>query len=598
MKKKMSIIIAGILFLAGLSLLLYPLVANQWNTYRQSRLISEYETTVSTENSEGAIDYEKEWEKANAYNASLLPSILPDSFAIAAASDEPGDEYMSCLNILNDGMMGYVEVPKINIKIPIFHTTSEEVLNKGAGHLEGSSLPVGGENTHAVISAHRGLPSASLFTDLDQLEKGDHFLISVLDQKLCYEVDQIRTVEPEDTGDLAVEPGEDLVTLLTCTPYGVNTQRLLVRGHRVPYEEEVVEKEEKESPMSLYTNYLLWVVIGLAVTAVLIFGLWKYDKHYKRKRKRKTGTGFRTERGIKMKRKLSGILFGLLFLTGFGILVYPTVSNQWNTYRQSRLISDYEKVVSDMKPEDYTEEWEAAREFDSTLVQNNIYGDVFDSDDTQIEDTDYWKVLNVAEDGVMGYLSIPKINVRLAIYHGTAEDVLQTGIGHMNGTSLPIGGESTHSVLAAHRGLPAARLFTDIDQMQQGDMFYIHVLDETLAYQVDQILDMVEKDDHETLEDALQIQEGKDQVTLFTCTPYGVNSHRLLVRGTRVPYNGEEETENTPVDSMLRAIQNYYMLYLILGLAVTLLVILIMKFLFDRKNKKHSGKTDDMSKEG
>lgn len=299
-----------------------------------------------------------------------------------------------------------------------------------------------------------------------------------------------------------------------------------------------------------------------------------------------------------MKRKLSGILFGLLFLTGFGILVYPTVSNQWNTYRQSRLISDYEKVVSDMKPEDYTEEWEAAREFDSTLVQNNIYGDVFGSDDTQIEDTDYWKVLNVAEDGVMGYLSIPKINVRLAIYHGTAEDVLQTGIGHMNGTSLPIGGESTHSVLAAHRGLLAARLFTDIDQMQQGDMFYIHVLDETLAYQVDQILDMVEKDDHETLEDALQIQEGKDQVTLFTCTPYGVNSHRLLVRGTRVPYNGEEETENTPVDSMLRAIQNYYMLYLILGLAVTLLVILIMKFLFDRKNKKHSGKTDDMSKEG
>lgn len=299
-----------------------------------------------------------------------------------------------------------------------------------------------------------------------------------------------------------------------------------------------------------------------------------------------------------MKRKLSGILFGLLFLTGFGILVYPTVSNQWNTYRQSRLISDYEKVVSDMKPEDYTEEWEAAREFDSTLVQNNFYGDVFGSDDTQIEDTDYWKVLNVAEDGVMGYLSIPKINVRLAIYHGTAEDVLQTGIGHMNGTSLPIGGESTHSVLAAHRGLPAARLFTDIDQMQQGDMFYIHVLDETLAYQVDQILDMVEKDDHETLEDALQIQEGKDQVTLFTCTPYGVNSHRLLVRGTRVPYNGEEETENTPVDSMLRAIQNYYMLYLILGLAVTLLVILIMKFLFDRKNKKHSGKTDDMSKEG
>lgn len=299
-----------------------------------------------------------------------------------------------------------------------------------------------------------------------------------------------------------------------------------------------------------------------------------------------------------MRRKLSGILFGLLFLVGFGILAYPTVSNQWNTYRQSRLISNYEQAVSDMQPEDYTKEWEAAREFNSTLVQNNIYGDVFGSDDVDMKDTDYWKVLNVAGDGVMGYLSIPKINIKLAIYHGTAEDVLQTGIGHMNGTSLPIGGESTHSVLAAHRGLPAARLFTDIDQLKQGDMFYIHVLDETMAYQVDQILDMVDKDDHETLEEALQIQEGKDQVTLFTCTPYGVNSHRLLVRGTRVPYEGEEEVENTPVDSMLRAIQNYYMLYLILGLAVTLLVILIMKFLFDRKGKRGSGKTDDMSKEG
>ena len=136
MKKKVSIVLAGILFLAGLSLLLYPLVANQWNNYRQSRLISEYESVVKDESRKGTINYEKEWERANAYNQSLLPSILPDSFAIAAASDKPGEEYMSCLNILTDEMMGYVEVPKINIKIPIFHTTSEEVLSKGAGHLE------------------------------------------------------------------------------------------------------------------------------------------------------------------------------------------------------------------------------------------------------------------------------------------------------------------------------------------------------------------------------------------------------------------------------------------------------------------------------
>lgn len=290
-----------------------------------------------------------------------------------------------------------------------------------------------------------------------------------------------------------------------------------------------------------------------------------------------------------MKKKIPGIIFGLMFLIGFGILVYPTVADQWNTYRQSRLISSYERTISDMGPEDFTAEWEKAQAFNDTLTQNSIYGDVFGEEDQELEDTDYWQVLNVGGDGVMGYLSIPKINIRLSIYHGTSDEILQTGVGHLNGTKLPIGGESTHSVLAAHRGLPSARLFTDIDQLEKGDMFYIHVLDETLAYQVDQILDMVDKDDHETLEKALQIEEGKDQVTLFTCTPYGVNSHRLLVRGTRVPYTGEEEAASTPVDTMLEAVQNYYMIYLILGLSITLLVIFLLRF-FMKPGKKNKNR--------
>ena len=162
--------------------------------------------------------YDAQWRRARAYNEALLPSVLPDSFAVAEASDEPDEEYLSCLNLTGDGMMGMVEIPKIDVNLPIYHTTSEEVLEKAAGHLEGSSLPVGGESTHAVISAHRGLPSASLFTDLDQLEEGDHFLIHVLDDTLCYEVDQILVVEPKETESLAVEEGEDLVTLLTCYP--------------------------------------------------------------------------------------------------------------------------------------------------------------------------------------------------------------------------------------------------------------------------------------------------------------------------------------------------------------------------------------------
>lgn len=286
-----------------------------------------------------------------------------------------------------------------------------------------------------------------------------------------------------------------------------------------------------------------------------------------------------------MKRKITTLLFGLLFLIGFGILSYPTVSNQWNTYRQQKLISTYDKAISQMTPEDFDDAWEAARSFNNTFDINNIYGDIFNTDSKldDIKKTEYWNVLNVEGNGIMGYLSIPKINIKLSIYHGTSDEVLQTGVGHLNGTKLPIGGESTHSVLSAHRGLPAAKLFTDIDQLKKGDRFYFHILDEDFAYEVDQILPMVDKDDRETLDGALQITEGQDYVTLFTCTPYGVNTHRLLVRGHRVPYEGE--MVSTPVDTMVQAIQNYYMLFLLLGLAVTALVIVIMKHLFRPRRK-------------
>ena len=292
------------------------------------------------------------------------------------------------------------------------------------------------------------------------------------------------------------------------------------------------------------------------------------------------------EKPAKKKRRLAPVLFGLLFLVGFGILAYPTISNQWNTYRQNQLISNYEDNLQSLDATDFTDEWQKAEAFNQTITDNDLYGDVFGEDDGDLKNTDYWKVLNVEDNGVMGYLSIPKINIKLAIYHGTGDDVLQTGVGHLNGTKLPIGGESTHCVVAAHRGLPSAKLFTDIDQLRNGDKFYIHVLDQILAYEVDQILPMVDKDDHETLENALKIEEGKDQVTLFTCTPYGVNSHRLLVRGTRVAYNGEEDKEATISESMVESIKNYYMIYTILGLAVTLLVILLLRYLSKKKKNK------------
>lgn len=287
MKKKAITIAVCIMFLAGLSLLLYPFAANQWNNYRQSKLITTYDEAVAQMEESGRVDYEMEWTRAQNYNDALSPYILPDSFSTAAVPEEGDEAYLACLNLTEDGMMGYVEIPAIGVKIPIYHTTSEEVLQKAAGHLAGSSLPVGGEGTHAVISAHRGLPSAALFTDLDKLEEGDYFLLSVLDDTLYYQVDKTTVVEPTDTTALAAEEGQDLVTLLTCTPYGVNSHRLLVRGHRVSYE----EMEEEGVPMaynsgivgpSLHTSYLLWVILGLTVTGAVIFLLYIYDRRQRR----------------------------------------------------------------------------------------------------------------------------------------------------------------------------------------------------------------------------------------------------------------------------------------------------------------------------
>lgn len=274
-----------------------------------------------------------------------------------------------------------------------------------------------------------------------------------------------------------------------------------------------------------------------------------------------------------MIRKITNVLFALIFIAGFGIFAYPVVSDQWNAYRQSQLISSYNEAVAQMEEADYSREWEAARAYNGTMLKNDFYGDAFGAGETEMEDSEYWKVLNTSENGVMGYMTIPKINVKLAIYHGVGDDVLQTGIGHLEGTRLPIGGEGSHSVLAAHRGLPSARLFTDLDQMEPGDKFYVHVLDEVFAYQVDQILPMIDKDDLEMLMSSMQVVEGEDYITLLTCTPYGVNSHRLLVRGSRVEYEGEEAPRaETPVGTMVEAVQSYYMLYLVIAMAAAMLL--------------------------
>lgn len=228
MKKRTSNLITLFLIfilLAGLSLLLYPTVSDYWNSFHQSRAIASYAENVA--NLDDA-DYERLWADAQAYNQSLV-----NKGQYFDMTEEEKKEYESLLNVSGNGMMGYIEIPALKCSLPIYHGTNEAVLQIAVGHLEWSSLPVGGESSHCVLSGHRGLPSAKLFTNLDELKEGDIFILRVLDETLTYEVDQIRIVLPEEMDDLAIEKGKDYCTLVTCTPYGINTQRLLVRGHRV-----------------------------------------------------------------------------------------------------------------------------------------------------------------------------------------------------------------------------------------------------------------------------------------------------------------------------------------------------------------------------
>ena len=230
MKNKLTTILLIPALFAGLSLLLYPTVSDYWNSLHASQAVADYAENVRNLEAE---KYEQVLQEAKSYN-----QMLPYEQTTFALSEEEKEAYDALLDISGTGVMGYIEIPTVNISLPVYHGTEDAVLQIAVGHLEWSSLPVGGESTHCVLSGHRGLPSAKLFTNLDKLVAGDKFIMRVLDEVLTYEVDQILIVEPTDVSTLMIEAGKDLCTLVTCTPYGINSHRLLVRGHRIENQEE------------------------------------------------------------------------------------------------------------------------------------------------------------------------------------------------------------------------------------------------------------------------------------------------------------------------------------------------------------------------
>ena len=285
-----------------------------------------------------------------------------------------------------------------------------------------------------------------------------------------------------------------------------------------------------------------------------------------------------------IKEKLIIFLFILMIVVGLGIILFPLISNQVNEIHYQEVIGTYDDTVTQKTEIENDQMLIKAREYNSSLSSTKIV-DVFQNP-VQTNSSEYLSILNVDDNGMMGYISIPKIDVRIPIYHGTSSDILQKGVGHLEGSSLPVGGESTHAILSAHRGLPSSRLFTDLDQLKEGDIFYIYVLDEVLAYQVDQVL-VTEPSETE----ALKIVDGKDYITLVTCTPYAINTHRLLVRGERIEYNKQVE-EQTVEDRSLSTAD--IILYVSLVIAILLIVITIIAIVRYKQNKNRQAQTNDV----
>ena len=285
-KKNLFILLAPLLlFAAGAGIFLYPAVSNFLAERNQQNVIHTYQAKVESSDPEAL---EEAWAEAVEYNENLAGDPVHDPFIMGSGYVLP-DNYEEVLNINGDGVMGYIDIPKIDVYLPIYHGTSEETLQKGAGHLEATALPIGGEGNHPVISAHRGLPSAELFTRLDEMDIGDVFYIHILDETLAYEVDQIETILPEELSLLQPEKGKDLVTLLTCTPYAVNTHRLLVRGTRVPYEEAEAEDSSRtvEADRS-WLNVYLYAILAGVLLLIAVIGTAALIIHRKKKKSGRT----------------------------------------------------------------------------------------------------------------------------------------------------------------------------------------------------------------------------------------------------------------------------------------------------------------------
>lgn len=498
-----------LLFLIGLGLILYPIVSSKVEDWSHSKAIADYRSQVA----ENAAQLEQKKEEARAYNGQLAQP------AAQADGQEPTAGYYSLLSFQD--VMGYLEIPEIGVNLPIYHGTSDLVLEMGVGHLESSSLPIGGESTHAVLMGHRGLPSSTLFNKLPKLKEGAQFYIHMLDETLAYEVDQIKVIEPDNLADLQIVPGKDYVTLMTCTPYMINSHRLLVRGHRIatppPGEEAAPAAAVQVQPQAEQAVWP-WILAAIAAACLLALCIILLAK-------KKKGRG-RAHDSIAKKRLR--IAAALLFLLGLGLVCYPVLSNWARNMLQSIDSQRYGSEQSQPNPS-------ADASLEELYRQMQAYNKRLYSEGQKLTDPFAYEQPSFdlkqfgLPDNIVGYLSIPKLGVQLPVYLGASRENLRKGAAHLSQTSLPIGGADTNAVIAAHRGLASQEMFLHIDQLEEGDEVTLSNFREVLHYRVTDT-EIIAPDEMQKV----LIQPGRDLLTLVTCHPYPTTRQRYLVYCERV----------------------------------------------------------------
>lgn len=484
---------------AGLLLLFYPFIRECLNKYETDSKAEAYRNLVTDA---GEADVRELWDAAVRYNQDLAEgaAVLTDPF-LSGKDEAEADVYESVLAVSDEGLMGFVEIPAIDVRLPVYHGTDAQTMEKGIGHLEGSSLPTGGKGTHAVLAGHTGLRGAKLFTDLDELEKGDVFYLHILDQILTYQIRETAVVIPSDVSRLMIQPGKDLCTLVTCTPYGINSHRLLVTGERTEATAEDMAEEETYSDM--------------------------------------TGGG-------RFKR---GLIWSIGLVLGLMLILYPVFSDLRFRQQSRRYISaqklQFGETGGDIEGE--TEEqnvkaaelYEEAKVYNASLVSGKRAGNGNLQENCRLP-----LFAEAAEDNGFGYIEVPAMDIRLPLFFGASDVHLSRGAAVLEGSSLPLGEPSSNTVIAGHRGYRGIPFFREIERLKTGDEVYVTTPWNSFLYRVEEI-QIIEPSDTR----ALEIRPEKDMVTLMTCHPYlSGGKYRYVVYCIRdTDFTGaeyeEEETE-------------------------------------------------------